>query len=92
RNLSCAASPQIEDYTLQPENCHGDANGSIHIEVNGGNKTCGSFTYKWTGPNGFEALVRDGTSGSSMNNLESGFYDVLVTDCKGKTTVQDIYL
>jgi len=90
--LSPPTSLQIKDYTLQPENCHGDGNGSIQIEVKGGNKACGNYTYHWVGPNGLETSVVGSTKGSSMTDLGSGFYDVIVTDCSGKTTIQDIYL
>lgn len=54
--------------------CFGDFNGSIDITVTGG---AGGFTFSWTGPNGF-------TSGNEdLANIESGTYDLIVTDLNG---------
>jgi len=84
--------PQIVDFMIVPETCVGDGDGSIAIEVEGGDGACGDYTYTWSSTNGFSANVVDGTTGNTANNLASGFYDVTVTDCAGTIAVQDIYV
>lgn len=48
--------------------------GSINITVSGGTAP---YTYSWTGPNGFTSTNED------PSGLESGDYDVTVTDANG---------
>jgi len=56
---------------IQPS-CNGVDNGSITIEVAGGD---GNYAYLW----------EDGTIGPTINNLAEGTYDVQVTDGTGNT-------
>lgn len=51
--------------------------GAIDITPSGGN---GTYTYAWTGPNGFTATSQD------LSGLESGDYTVVITDGKGCET------
>lgn len=57
------------------ENLGGD--GAINISVSGGTPT---YTYSWTGPNGFTANTQD------ISGLENGTYSVSITDGNGCTT------
>ncbi len=51
--------------------CHGDCNGSIDLEVDGGTP---DFTFAWTGPDGFTADTED------LSGLCPGTYEVVITD------------
>jgi hypothetical protein len=53
------------------------ADGAIDINVSGGT---GTYTYSWTGPNGFTAVSQD------IGNLDAGEYTVVVTDANGCDT------
>ncbi len=54
--------------------CNGASTGAINLSVAGGTP---SFTYSWTGSNGFTATTED------LSNLKAGGYSVTVTDSKG---------
>lgn len=54
--------------------CNGGSDGSIEITVSGGTPT---FSFDWTGPNGFTSTDQD------IFNLEEGLYSVQVTDING---------
>ncbi|MCB9185392.1 MAG: HYR domain-containing protein [Flavobacteriales bacterium] len=56
--------------------CNGAADGSININVIGG-EDCLTYTYAWTGPNGFTSTDED------LTGLEAGTYTVVVTDASG---------
>ncbi|MBL6449432.1 gliding motility-associated C-terminal domain-containing protein [Fulvivirga sp. 29W222] len=70
------------DGTTDNSNCTAPFNGAIDITAGG---TAGPFTFAWTGPNGFTSTSED------ISGLESGDYDVVVTDtglgCTGSTTI-----
>ncbi len=83
---------QIVESTVTPETCAGDKDGSITIEVEGGDDSCDEYTYAWSSTNGFSSTIDGGTTGNTISDLAAGFYDVTVTDCAGTTTVADIYV
>ncbi|NND95319.1 MAG: hypothetical protein HKN45_10665, partial [Flavobacteriales bacterium] len=56
--------------------CFGDSTGMIDITVGGGNP---DYTYDWTGPSGFVSSTED------ISDLQSGTYDLTVTDITGCT-------
>ncbi|MGB1242916.1 MAG: right-handed parallel beta-helix repeat-containing protein, partial [Chitinophagales bacterium] len=84
--------PQITETTVNPEKCVGDEDGSISIEVEGGDDDCGEYTYAWSSTNGFSATMIGGITGNTVNNLASGIYDVTVTDCAGTSVTDNIYV
>lgn len=61
----------IELDSLTSPGCSGAVTAAIAISIAGGEPT---FTYNWTGPNGFSASTQD------ISNLETGEYCVYVTD------------
>ena len=63
--------------TAQHVTCHGDANGSIQIDVVGGT---GVYTYEWIGPNGFTS------AGEDLTGLPAGAYILTVLDDGGNQT------
>ncbi|MFK7906421.1 MAG: T9SS type A sorting domain-containing protein, partial [Chitinophagales bacterium] len=81
--------PQITGFTTTQETCPGDKDGSITIEVSGGDDSCDEYTYNWSGPGGFSENNTDDPTGSTLDDLASGTYNVTVTDCSGTTTVQE---
>ncbi len=60
--------------TIQDVSCFGSTDGSIDLVVNGGQEP---YVIAWAGPNGFTG------TGANISNLESGDYDVVVTDDNG---------
>lgn len=61
----------ITTYSITSDNCSPQVNsGAIDITVNGGT---GSYTYAWSGPNGFTASTQD------ISGLVYGWYTVTVT-------------
>lgn len=60
--------------------CVTSTNGSISISVNGGNPGPPSYSYSWSGPNGFAAATKD------LNGLLPGTYNLTVTDANGTTS------
>ena len=79
---------QITDQTITPETCVGDEDGSIVIEVSGGDDNCDDYTYTWSSTNGFSETHTDVVTGSSITDLASGTYNVTVTDCVGASLVE----
>ncbi len=51
--------------------CYGSADAALDIEVNGG---VGSYSFEWTGPNGFVNSTED------IVQIVGGVYNVLITD------------
>lgn len=78
----------ISSYAVTPETCVGDEDGTITIEVEGGDDNCDEYTYNWSGPSGFSETNTDMVTGNTIEDLASGTYNVTVTDCDGTTTVQ----
>ncbi len=89
--------PQINEAVVSPETCPGDLNGSIKVEVEGGNNSCSEYSYTATGPNytsseTFDAPPTNGVITFTLEELGAGTYNIVVTDCAGTTTVIDVYV
>jgi gliding motility-associated-like protein len=56
--------------------CKGNAKGAIALTVVGGS---GSYTYAWTGPNGYTSTAKD------ITGLKAGSYSVVITDITSAT-------
>ncbi|MFK7906613.1 MAG: T9SS type A sorting domain-containing protein [Chitinophagales bacterium] len=80
--------PQITNHTTSPETCIGDEDGSITIEVEGGNTSCDEFTYTWSGFNGVNETAIGAVTGNILENIAAGMNAVTVTDWAGTTAVQ----
>ncbi len=78
---------EITEMLIGLETCVGDEDGSIEIEVEGGDDSCNDYTYTWTGPNGFNETATGIVTGNTVEDLASGVYNVTVTDCAGTTTI-----
>jgi len=73
---SCGnCTPPTLTNTVTHESCTGLNNGSINLTVTG----TSTYTYHWTGPNGFTSNVED------PSNLAPGTYNVTVTDATNST-------
>ena len=56
--------------------CHGDANGALHLSINGGTPV---YSASWQGPNGFVG------AGLDLLQLAAGNYTATISDQKGCT-------
>lgn len=63
--------------------CAGATDGSITLEIAGGN---GGFTTDWSGPNGFSA------AGDAIGSLAAGTYTASISDINGCTLDVDVVL
>ncbi len=63
-------SPLFVDYEIRDPLCTGRNDGMISLNVGGGTAP---YTYRWSG----------GTGDSSLDNLSSGKYQVVITDAQG---------
>lgn len=65
------------DVTIDDDQCGGDPDGALSVSVSGGS---GDYSYAWS----------TGEATSSINNLESGYYNLTITDnqtsCTATTT------
>jgi hypothetical protein len=59
------------DLTGPNSNCTAPFDGILLITASGGS---GSYSFAWTGPNGFTSNLED------ISNIENGDYTVVVTD------------
>ncbi len=88
--------PQIESIDMTPETCVGDKDGSLTIEVEGGDDSCGTYSYEVSSTNGFSETgtfaVASGAGTLIVDELASGLYSMTITDCDGTTTVGDVFL
>ena len=77
-NTSCSSFTYSATLALTSSvtaaTCHDSNNGSIAINITGGNP---NYTIAWTGPNGFTS------DQASISNLAPGAYTVVVTDATG---------
>ena len=83
---------QIGETTVTPETCAGDEDGSISIEVSGGDDSCDDYIYTWSSTNGFSETNTDASTGNTIEDLASGTYNLTVTDCNGATATNEIYV
>ncbi len=72
----------VTNATVTPASCYQDSDGTISIEVQGGNP---AYTYGWTGP-------AAGQNAANVNNLPAGNYTVLVTDMVGCSETFDFVI
>ena len=71
--------PMVDLVKLVDVTCNGDSDGFIMLDVFG---TAFTFTFSWTGPNGFTSINQD------IFNLIVGTYIVTVTDANGNSTLE----
>lgn len=62
--------------------CYNQNNGSISAQASGG---IGTYTYTWTGPNGYTA------SGNNITGLVPGIYNLVITD-SGNHSVSNSFI
>ncbi|WP_309640735.1 PKD domain-containing protein [Flavobacterium sp.] len=70
-NPTIVASGTISNYNGYGVSFFGATDGSIDITVTGGS---GSYTYTWSGPNGFSVSTQD------LNGIPAGTYTVTIDD------------
>ncbi len=74
-----SAAPAInETSVLKNITCNGGGDGNIALTVSGGT---GTYTYSWTGPNGFTSTLQN------ISTLSAGVYNVTITS--GSATKTD---
>ncbi|MBK8339689.1 MAG: SprB repeat-containing protein [Flavobacteriales bacterium] len=61
--------------------CDGSSDGTITVEVNGGNS---GYSLNWSGPNGFSSAA------DSLSGLTAGTYTLTATDLNGCVLIQDV--
>ncbi|MGC1206228.1 MAG: PKD domain-containing protein [Flavobacteriaceae bacterium] len=71
--------------------CYGDFTGVINVTATGGRATeiapgVFNYRYSWTGPNGFSS------SNQNLTNIESGTYNLTVTDNSGCTETLQVFV
>lgn len=64
------ARPVIAEPVITPVVCNGESNGAVNISVTPATQT---YTYSWSGPNGFTASTED------ISGLKAGTYTVVVS-------------
>ncbi|MGB0931528.1 MAG: T9SS type A sorting domain-containing protein [Chitinophagales bacterium] len=79
--------PIIMGFDSTPETCPNDVNGALTVMVQGGVKCelpALPYSYMWEGPNGYTG------EGATITDLAAGNYTVVVTDCMGSTTSEEV--
>ncbi len=67
--------------------CYGDFTGEIEVTATGGRPIGGlNYRWQWTGPNGFSSFQQN------LTNIESGTYNLIVTDDSGCTANLNIFV
>ena len=74
-NITQPSNPLSLTSNQTNVNCHGESTGSVALFVSGGTS---GYSYLWS----------TSQSTSSINNLNAGLYDYLITDANG-CTIQD---
>ena len=69
----------IYDHNITNTNTN-TADGAIQVFVEGGNACNGTYYYEWISPNG-TGITTNGTSPTTLSNLSSGWYTLIVRDC-----------
>ena len=72
----------ISSFQLEEVACAGDFSGSIALDVE---TNMEDLLYNWTGPNGFTSDQID------LTDLESGSYNLVVTDMDGNIVFEEVY-
>jgi uncharacterized protein (DUF2141 family) len=72
-------------YSVVPETCDGQGDGAITIDVHGGQP---GYTYVWTTADG-SGIVADA---QNQAGLTEGTYNVTITDTRGCSIAQDIFV
>ncbi|MFK7906629.1 MAG: T9SS type A sorting domain-containing protein, partial [Chitinophagales bacterium] len=85
-NIAATPLLVIDDFDTSNETCPGVKDGSTQVNVSGGDTSCGTYTYSWTGPNGFVSAE------NPIYDIASGLYEVTVTDCAGTMVTSEIYV
>ena len=63
--------------------CHGNASGSISVNISGGNQP---WAVQWSGPNGYSANT------PAIDDLGAGTYTAIITDANGCTISRQVTL
>lgn len=87
-NSANSLLPIIKGYQVTPESCPSSVNGGIALLVEGGIQCEADlpYIYEWEGPNGFTS------NQANLSGIVAGLYSVVVTDCVGNSTGEDIYV
>jgi len=77
------------------ESCPDYLDGSMTLEIDGGDNSCGTYDVAVTGPNYTVDETLDSSTlpaSITFDELGSGLYTITVTDCNGQTVTADIYV
>ncbi len=80
----------IDSMNTSNETEIGENDGSATVNVSGGDDSCGTYTYEWSGPNTDVTNDEGTTTGDTISGLALGAYTVTVTDCAGTTQVAQV--
>ncbi len=84
--------PELLEITLESDPvdtilCYGSFSGVIEVSAKGGRPFGGTnYIWSWTGPNGFRS------NSQNLNNIESGTYNLTVTDRSGCTDNLQVFV
>ncbi len=81
----------IDGFGTTNESGAGQNDGTLTVNVSGGDDSCSEYTYDWSGYN-LTVSNTDGVVENTLTGLATGSYSVTITDCAGNTVVGNIYL